>query len=78
MILKVRLEAMKKHKKTKYPNAKYVNERFNIANNTSFFKGKHENLSQKYNDITSNCNWYDSGYVIYDMSEFIDFNQLKS
>ena len=32
MILKVRLEAMKKHKKTKFPNAKNVTQRFNLAN----------------------------------------------
>ena len=32
MIMKVRLEAMLKHKKSKYPNAKYVKQRFNLAN----------------------------------------------
>tara|TARA_Y100000816_G_C26019846_1_gene533517 strand:- start:310 stop:669 length:360 start_codon:yes stop_codon:yes gene_type:complete len=31
MILKIRLEAMLKHKKTRYPKAKFVRERFNIA-----------------------------------------------
>ena len=31
MILKVRLEAMLKHHKTKYPNAKFVKERFELA-----------------------------------------------
>ena len=31
MILKVRLEAMLKHKHTKYPNAKKVKERFNLS-----------------------------------------------
>ena len=31
MILKVRLEAMLKHKETKYKKAKYVKERFIIA-----------------------------------------------
>ena len=31
MILKVRLEAMLKHKKTKYKNAKFVKERFKLA-----------------------------------------------
>ncbi len=36
MILKVRLEAMKKHKKKLYPNAKNVITRFNIAN--KYFK----------------------------------------
>ena len=36
MILKVRLEAMLKHKKTKYKNAKFVKERFQLAN--KYFK----------------------------------------
>ena len=36
MIMKVRLEAMKKHNKTLYPNAKNVNKRFNISN--KYFK----------------------------------------
>ena len=36
MIMKVRLEAMLKHKKTKYPNAKKVKERLNLAN--KYFK----------------------------------------
>ena len=40
MILKVRLEAMKKHKKTLYPNAKNVNARFNLANKYFKFLGK--------------------------------------
>ena len=31
MILKVRLEAMLKHHKTKYPNAKFVKERFELS-----------------------------------------------
>ena len=31
MILKVRLEAMLKHHKTKYPNAKFVEERFELS-----------------------------------------------
>ena len=31
MIMKVRLEAMLKHKKDKYPNAKKVKERFNLV-----------------------------------------------
>ena len=38
MILKVRLEAMKKHNKSLYPNAKNVNERYNLAN--KYFKLK--------------------------------------
>ena len=38
--MKVRLEAMKKHKKTLYPNAKYVNQRFNLSNKYFKFLGK--------------------------------------
>ena len=40
MIMKVRLEAMLKHKKTKYPKAKKVKERFNLANKYFKFLGK--------------------------------------
>ena len=40
MIMKVRLEAMLKHKKSKYPNAKKVKERFNLANKYFKFLGK--------------------------------------
>ena len=40
MIMKVRLEAMLKHKKTKYPKAKKVRERFNLANKYFKFLGK--------------------------------------
>jgi hypothetical protein len=36
MIMKVRLEAMKKHKKNLYPNAKKVRERYNLSN--KYFK----------------------------------------
>ena len=32
MIMKVRLEAMKKHKNKLYPNAKNVTKRYNLAN----------------------------------------------
>ena len=39
MILKVRLEAMLKHKKTKYKNAKFVKERFQLANKYFKFLG---------------------------------------
>ncbi len=39
MILKVRLEAMLKHKKTKYKNAKFVKERFKLANKYFKFLG---------------------------------------
>ena len=38
--MKVRLEAMKKHKKTMYPNAKEVTKRFNLANKYFKFLGK--------------------------------------
>tara|TARA_Y100001935_G_C17303536_1_gene510798 strand:+ start:1951 stop:2688 length:738 start_codon:yes stop_codon:yes gene_type:complete len=44
MILKVRLEAMKKHKKTKFPNAKNVTQRFNLANSYFKFLGKRSKL----------------------------------
>ena len=37
MIMKVRLEAMLKHKKTRYPNAKHVKERFHLANKYFLF-----------------------------------------
>ena len=40
MIMKVRLETIKKYHKTKYPNAKNVNERFNLANRYFKFLGK--------------------------------------
>ena len=50
MIMKVRLEAMKKHKKTKYPNAKNVTKRFNLANKYFKFLGnrtKQKTLKQR-------------------------------
>ena len=40
MIMKVRLEAMLKHKKTRYPNAKYVKQRYNLANKYFKFLGQ--------------------------------------
>ena len=40
MIIKVRLEAMLKHKTKKYPNAKKVKQRFNLANKYFKFLGK--------------------------------------
>ena len=40
MIMKVRLEAMLKHKKKLYPNAKKVRERFMLANKYFKFLGK--------------------------------------
>jgi len=46
MIMKVRLEAMKKHKKTKYPNAKNVSERYNLANKYFKFLGKRTKLPE--------------------------------
>ena len=39
MIMKVRLEAMKKHKKDKYPKPKNVTARYNIANKYFKFLG---------------------------------------
>lgn len=40
MIMKVRLEAMLKHNKTLYPNAKNVKSRYNLANKYFQFLGK--------------------------------------
>lgn len=40
MIMKVRLEAMLKHQKSRYPNAKQVKERFDLANQYFKFLGK--------------------------------------
>ena len=40
MIMKVRLEAMYKHKKTLYPNAKFVYQRYLLANRYFKFLGQ--------------------------------------
>lgn len=55
MIMKVRLEAMKKHKKDKFPNAKNVTKRYNLANRYFKFLGKrtkkksfHERKTMKF------------------------------
>merc|ERR1711991_377075 len=40
MIMKVRLEAMKKHKRDKYPNAKNVTKRYNLSKKYFKFLGK--------------------------------------
>ena len=45
MIMKVRLEAIKKHKKTLYKGAKNVNKRFNIANSYYNFLKKRTKLN---------------------------------
>ena len=47
MIMNVRLEAMKKHHKTLYPNAKNVDKRFNLANKYFKFLGNRTKLSKK-------------------------------
>jgi len=47
MIMKVRLEAMLKHQKTLYPNAKYVKQRFNLANKYFKFLGKRSKVHGK-------------------------------
>ena len=59
MIMKVRLEAMKKHKKDKFPNAKNVTKRYNLSNKYFKFLGKRtkkktfkERKSMKFNFIT--------------------------
>ena len=46
MIMKVRLEALKKNKHL-YPNAKKVTERFNLANKYFRFLGKRTKLDKK-------------------------------
>ena len=53
MILKVRMEAMKKHKDTLYPNAKFVNERYKLANKYFIFLGKRSKLdeSSRYKSV---------------------------
>jgi hypothetical protein len=38
--MKVRLQAMYKHKKSKYPNAKFVKQRYELANKYFKFLGK--------------------------------------
>jgi hypothetical protein len=45
MIMKVRLEAMLKHKHTKYPNATFVKQRFNIAHKYFKFLGKRTKIN---------------------------------
>ena len=44
MIMKVRLEAMLKHQKTKYPKAKNVKERFQLANQYFLFLRERTNI----------------------------------
>ena len=58
MIMKVRLEAMKKHKKTLYPNAKYVNQRFTLANRYFKFLGQRskKNTFQERKKMVFNIN----------------------
>ena len=54
MIMKVRLEAMKKHKKTLYPNAKNVNKRFKLAEKYFKFLGERTKVkpdSERYKMI---------------------------
>ena len=47
MILKVRLESLKKNKKELYPNAKDVKKRFDLANQYFQFLGKRTKLKEK-------------------------------
>ena len=49
MIMKVRLEAMLKHKKSKYPNAVKVRERFNLSNKYFKFLGKRTKVNGEKN-----------------------------
>lgn len=46
MIMKVRLEAMLKHKKTLYPNAKNVKKRFQLANKYFLFLGSRTKVKE--------------------------------
>jgi len=61
MIMKVRLEAMLKHKKDKYPNAKKVRERFSLANRYFKFLGKRSKKKgfneRKGFSRLNVCNW---------------------
>ena len=56
MILKVRLEAMKKHKKKLYPNAKNVTKRYNLSKKYFKFlkKRTHENNNKTRKKMTFN------------------------
>ena len=48
MILKVRLEAMLKHKKSMYPKAKNVKERFELSKKYFIFLGKRTKEKNEY------------------------------
>ena len=58
MIMKVRLEAMYKHHKTRYPNAKHVKQRYNLAKRYFLFLGKRTKLNswEERRDLTFNIN----------------------
>ena len=47
MIIKVRLEAMLKHHKTRYPNAKYVKQRYQVAKRYFDFLSKRTHADKK-------------------------------
>lgn len=47
MIMKVRLEAMLKHKNTRYPNAKYVKQRYSLAKRYFNFLSKRTKSDKK-------------------------------
>ena len=47
MIMKVRLEAMLKHHKTRYPNAKHVKQRYNLAKRYFDFLSKRTRVDKK-------------------------------
>ena len=51
MIMKVRLEAIKKHKKTKYKKAKNVTQRYNLANMYFKFLKKRTKIKPVYRKI---------------------------
>jgi len=45
--MKVRLEAIKKHKQTKYPNAKNILKRFNLSNKYFIFLGNRTKIKSE-------------------------------
>ena len=49
----------------------------NLEENVEFFSGKNEVLSKKYNDITSNTEWYEKGFFIANFKKIIDFSLMK-
>ncbi|WP_288260233.1 hypothetical protein [uncultured Prochlorococcus sp.] len=58
----------------------YINNEeivFEAPEDTHFFYGEKVCLSQKFNDICKDCDWYDEGYTILDFTKYIDINLIK-